>query len=143
MRRKVDLCFYHGNNILRKHRLIFFYRNRIMEIIYILEKLKKLSIPMNSFEYSENFDEHEEVKMESTMMTGNAVNEDEFAKKYSTIKIRASENKNNSLIQGRKGHLIYLFPLLAECIGSKEPEIKDILREIFQEISKALGLELL
>lgn len=112
-----------------------------MEIIYVLEKLKILSIPANSFEYSETFDESEEVKIESAIITGALDQDEEFAKKYSTIKIRASNSKNNSLIQGRKGHLIFLFPLLAECIGSKEPEIKDILREIFQEISKALGLE--
>jgi len=45
------------------------------------------------------------------------------------------------LIQSKKGHLIYFLPLFAECIISKETELKELLKEIFKEIAKELGLE--
>lgn len=107
----------------------------------MLQKLKNLSIPLNSFEFTDNFDENEEAKAESMIISTSSVDDEEFAKKYSTIKIKGDLNKTNALIQGRKGHLVFLFPLLAECIGSKEPDIKDILKDIFLEVSKAMGLE--
>ena len=41
---------------------------------------------------------------------------------------------------GKKKHLLKLFPLLCDCITTKENEIKQLLKEIFYTIGKELGL---
>ena len=61
--------------------------------------------------------------------------------KYSRIKIYHESKKNNDLLQSKKGHLIYFLPLFSECIVSKENELKELLREIFKEVAKELGLD--
>ena len=83
-------------------------RLKINNLLYILEKLKKLEIPLNSL--------------------------DEFEKK-------GDGKKTNPFLNGKKGHLIYLFPLLTKCIVCKEQDIKVLLKEIFDEISKEMNLD--
>ena len=83
-------------------------------------------------------------------------NEDEKKKKSIYNKISISEGINTeenddftipktnyagfSCIQGYKGHLLYLFPLLNQCIMTKESELKYQIFSIFNEISFELGL---
>lgn len=43
-------------------------------------------------------------------------------------------------LRGKKSHLIQLLPLLADCVTSKEAELKEYLKDIFFEISKELGI---
>ena len=105
------------------------------EVVHILERLKDLSVPENSFELVENF-QGEEMPNE----TPGLKEHDEFDVKSAKIKVQMSESSSNlQLIQGKKGHLIYLFQLLSELIRSKESEVKDVLADIFIEISKTLG----
>eukprot|EP00744_Colponema_vietnamica_P005232 GILI01007685.1.p1 GENE.GILI01007685.1~~GILI01007685.1.p1 ORF type:complete len:820 (+),score=183.62 GILI01007685.1:1-2460(+) len=44
-------------------------------------------------------------------------------------------------LKGNNAHLLHLFPQLCECITAKEPELKELLRDIFHDISRELGLE--
>lgn len=78
--------------------------------MYLLEKIKKLEIPVNSLENLEQ--------------CGN------------------TKKQPNIYLNGRKGHLIYLFPLLTKCIVCKEQDIKILLKEIFEEISKEMNLDI-
>jgi len=43
--------------------------------------------------------------------------------------------------RGKKRHLLKLFPLLCDCITTRENEMKEQLKEIFHEAAKELGLE--
>jgi len=56
------------------------------------------------------------------------------------IKIPSEGTENRSLIEGSRGHLVYLMPLFADCITCRDPELKELLREIFREISKEFGV---
>lgn len=94
-------------------------------MLYILEKLKKLEIPYNSLTELEKHSE-------------------QTFKKDNNNNTEISENsilpKQNPYLNGKKGHLIYLFPLLTKCITCKEPEVKVLLKELFDEISIELDL---
>lgn len=104
------------------------------EVVHILERLKELSIPENSFEFVDNL-QAEDNQNESPMMKDKGELD-----KSAKIKIEVAESSGNlQLIQGKKGHLIYLFQLLSELIRSRESEVKDVLADIFVEISKNLG----
>ena len=48
---------------------------------------------------------------------------------------------NSPLITGKKRHLMVLFPLLCDCITTKDTVVKDTLKDLFHETAKALGLE--
>lgn len=45
------------------------------------------------------------------------------------------------LVTGKKRHLLQLFPLLCDCITTKENSLKEILKDLFHETAKAIGLE--
>jgi len=47
----------------------------------------------------------------------------------------------NVTASGNRRHLLHLFPLLCDCITTKETEIKELLKEIFQTSGKEIGLE--
>jgi len=81
-------------------------------LIYIFEKLKKLEIPLNSLIEMQKEDNNKSIKSEE-----------------------------NPYLNGKKGHLIYLFPLFTKCITTKENEVKVILKEIFEEVSNVMDLE--
>ena len=99
---------------------MFFLRLKINNVLYIFEKLKKLEIPCNSLiEYEKN--------VENT-------NSDDIKEEKRVKSI------NNPYLNGRKGHLIFLFPLLIKCITSKENDVKIQLKELFDEISKEMDL---
>jgi len=51
------------------------------------------------------------------------------------------EKPKSALFSGKKRHLLKLFPLLCDCITTKEPEVKELLKEIFHEVAKETGLE--
>jgi hypothetical protein len=51
------------------------------------------------------------------------------------------EKPTSALLSGKKRHLLKLFPLLCDCITTKEPEIKELLKEIFHTSAKEIGLE--
>lgn len=91
----------------------FFTRFKINSILYIFEKLKKLEIPPNSL-----IDIEEGLKNEE--------NNEKIVK--------------NPYLNSKKGHLIYLFPLLTNCIMTKEPEVKLLLKDLFEEISLEMNL---
>jgi hypothetical protein len=44
-------------------------------------------------------------------------------------------------MKGTKRHLLHLFPLLCDCITTREESIKERLKAIFHEMAKAMGLE--
>lgn len=46
-----------------------------------------------------------------------------------------------SKMTGTKRHLLHLFPLLCDCITTREESIKERLKAIFHEMAKSLGLE--
>lgn len=93
---------------------------KINSVLYIFDKLKKLEIPKNSFvEISGDFEKRNE----------NNPNEVEKAK----IK--------NPYLNEKKGHLIYLFPLFTKCIMTKEQDVKNQLKEIFDDISEEMDLK--
>jgi len=55
---------------------------------------------------------------------------------------KTNENEHkNPYLNGKKGHLIYLFPLFTKCIICKEQDIKVLLKELFDEISKEMNLD--
>lgn len=49
--------------------------------------------------------------------------------------------KPSSVAVGKKRHLLKLFPLLCDCITTRESEIKPLLQEIFHQVAKELCLE--
>jgi len=51
------------------------------------------------------------------------------------------EDKISNVATGKKRHILKLFPLLCDCITTRENEIKQLLREIFHTAAKELGLE--
>jgi hypothetical protein len=116
-------------------------RNRLNEIIYVFEKVKKLYIPPNSFEYVDKLENIPKEDEDDWSLDFNIAADTEKLESYSKIKIFHASLNNNDLIQSKKGHLIYFLPLFAECIVSEEAELKELLKEIFKEISKELGLE--
>jgi len=67
--------------------------------------------------------------------------EGENFQKLVKIKIYSTKKENEPLLQGEKGHLVYFMPILAKCITCKDPELKELLRDIFTEVSKELGIE--
>jgi len=51
------------------------------------------------------------------------------------------ENSNKTFsYKGKKQHLLQLFPLLCDYITVKESETKDLLKNLFLEIAKEIGL---
>jgi len=53
----------------------------------------------------------------------------------------AGTPQHSPLYKGKKRHLLVLFPLLCDCIMTKEVEIKELLKEIFHAAAKEIGLE--
>jgi len=51
------------------------------------------------------------------------------------------EPSKSHLQTGRKRHLLKLFPLLCDCITTKEAEVKELLKDVFHEAAKELGIE--
>jgi len=47
----------------------------------------------------------------------------------------------SSILHGRKRHLLTLFPLLCDCITTREATLKELLKDLFHEAAKELGLE--
>jgi len=43
--------------------------------------------------------------------------------------------------QGSRAHLLKLFPVLCQCITMREPELRELLRDVFQHASVELGLQ--
>ena len=129
-----------------------------MEITYILEKLRKLNIPENSFralpedglntKITKNVDNYsciinpaddEEDQIGSSSLTdlkSGASNLDDLA----VIKIQYSPELDLKVLNSNKGHLVYLMPLFSECITCRDPELKELLKKIFLEITKGLGV---
>lgn len=56
------------------------------------------------------------------------------------IQVNLYPGMNLEVLNKSKGHLIYLMPLFSECITCREPELKDLLKKIFLEVSKELGV---
>jgi len=117
-------------------------RVRTLEIADILEKLRKLQIPSNSFLICEG---EEEIRDDSTASETEELFEDkglDFSQlqgsfeQLSLIKIYSKKNKNESLVQGPKGHLVYLMPIFSEFITCKDADLKVLIKKIFIEISK-------
>ena len=52
-----------------------------------------------------------------------------------------AEKPTSPLFSGKKRHLLKLFPLLCDCITTKENEVKELLKEVFHEAGKEIGLE--
>ena len=131
-------------------------RNRLLEICYILEKLRKLNIPLNSF-MGMPVTELENNLQQSQKYNGVVLDEEgeegpgtatllELQKGVSDfneialIQVNLYEGMDLKVLNRSKGHLIYLMPLFSECITCREPELKDLLKKIFLEVSKELGV---
>ncbi len=87
----------------------------------LFQKLINLEIPNNSFLDEKLFEAEKE-------------EEDEQNKK-TEIKYNV-----NPYLNGKKGHLFYLMPLLSKCLMSKELEIRPNLKVIFDMISSEMDL---
>jgi len=133
-------------------------KNRLLEICYILEKLAKLNIPKNSFIVKQTDDLNAtlqksvetyscitppEDEEEEGLGNGSLINLQSGTsnlEEIALIPINSHPDMDVKILNGSKGHLIYLMPLFSECITCREAEIKDHLRKIFLEISKGLGV---
>jgi len=51
------------------------------------------------------------------------------------------EERISNIAVGKKRHILNLFPLLCDCITTKENDIKQLLRDVFHSAAKELGLE--
>jgi hypothetical protein len=67
-------------------------------------------------------------------------NENEF-EELSLITVVTKRKTLPSLLQEKKGHLVYLMPYLARCISCKDAELKELLKDVFMELSKEMGFE--
>ena len=90
---------------------------RTKEIIILLQNIKKLEVFPNN-----NFIESNEEEKENN-----------------------KENKEEITIFGiisktKKIHLFYLQPILNDFINTKENDIRNLIREIFQEITNIIGM---
>jgi hypothetical protein len=47
----------------------------------------------------------------------------------------------STIVAGNKRHLLKLFPLLCDCITTKEASLKDLLKDLLHETAKQIGLE--
>lgn len=121
-------------------------RIRTLEISDIFEKLRKLKIPENTFiicDPKEPLQDDESVASSGT----EEIEEDralDFSlligsfEQISLIRIPAKPNRNESLVQGAKGHLVYLMPIFSEFITCKDADLKVLLKKIFVELSKEI-----
>ena len=133
-------------------------RNRINEMKEILEKIKNLDL------YPDFMSEFNEKKNNNNLFINNNKNEKNNInnnknddKKINNINNNNinNDNYNNNSIENKninnitildviskskKIHLFFLQPILSDFILTKEKEIKILIRDIFQEISKCIGL---
>ena len=88
-------------------------RTRIQEISTLLQNAKTLDVfpNINSIEK----DEKEEIKNEEITV-------------YDVVS------------KGKKIHLFYLQPILIDFIDTKEKDIKNLVKEIFEEITNIIGM---
>ncbi len=95
--------------------LKFKFRSRLLDIKYVLEKLKNLEIYANYLNYDDdpNFNKY---TLESISMM-------------------------DLIMKNRKSHLFQLMPLLSEFITSKEIDIKLIVKDIFRLINNEIGIK--
>lgn len=63
------------------------------------------------------------------------------SKIHPSLKLVDNDNLPKNYSNSDKKHLLYLFPLLCECITTKENSIKPLLKEIFHITSSEVGLE--
>ena len=133
-------------------------RNRINEMKEILEKIKNLdlypdflsilneknnnnllnnnNITKNNNNNNKNNNNNNNNNDDKTMIINNNINNDNNIE---------NKNINNVTIldvisKSKKIHLFFLQPILSDFILTKEKEIKILIRDIFQEISKCIGL---
>lgn len=50
-------------------------------------------------------------------------------------------DKVETSMRGKKRHLLKLFPVLCDCITTKESEVKELLKDLFHEVGRELSLE--
>ena len=94
-------------------------RNRINEMKDILEKIKNLDLYPDFITYNKN------------NFTNNNNTEQKSLDNITFIDV---------ISKSKKIHLFFLQPILSDFILTKEKEIKVLIRDIFQEISKCIGL---
>lgn len=90
-------------------------RSRLVDIKYVLEKLKNLEIFSNYLNYED----------------------DPNFNKYTLENISMMD----LIMKNRKSHLFQLMPLLSEFITSKEIDIKLIVKDIFRLINNEIGIK--
>ena len=116
-------------------------------MILILKELKSLELPFNCFQSlskKDKFKEHSPERQDADSLTNSqgAMNQSLTSSTLliEDIKYLIEIQSDNPFLKGKKGHLIYMFPLLTKLIMSNEAEIKQTLQELFQEISREMNL---
>ena len=127
-------------------------RNRINEMKEILEKIKNLDLYPD---FISIFNERNNNTLLNNNNTENNNNNNDVDKTNNNSNNIINNDKNNNNIENKninnvtildviskskKIHLFFLQPILSDFILTKEKEIKILIRDIFQEISKCIGL---
>jgi hypothetical protein len=97
-------------------------QQRAEEVVFIIEKLRKLEVYPNLLN---------EIVEDKLPPNAGKIQEEAFEKQ--------SEARNECL-KSTKGHLFLLVPLFAEFITSKEEMVKESLKDVFVEIALANGI---
>ena len=102
--------------------------------------MKRIEITHELFEYIEAPDTPATAAGSPSATQGAGDDYDLLNHDTKKIIISSNKAKQNAVLQGKKGHLVYLFPLLANCITCKENDLKNQLKEIFMEVAAEIGL---
>lgn len=98
----------------------FLFRVKINNLNSLFQKIITLEIPNNSFLDEKSFEINEKEEDESK----------KIEVKY----------HSNPYLNGKKGHLFYLLPLISKCLMSKEQDIRPNLKIMLDIISSEMDI---
>ena len=104
-------------------------RKRVQELVLVLEELQKLELPFNCFQqlnYRKKNDCQDNGE-EDRMTSSTPIILQRSPQQFEEMRYMIETQSNNPFLKGKKGHLIYMFPLFIKLVTSRENEIKRVL----------------